>query len=177
MEEKKEFKLFREKSLETIETPESLNDYLRVTSPGVWLVMAAVIVLLLGGILWSIFGRIDTKRPAAVITTDGETICCVIFESFDQLELISEQRAMEIDGKDYSLIVSEEEGLEIGFLDEFVTDESRLSMIARASGLSADDLVVCVPVDAIFEDGVQSGTIVTESLQPFSLLFGKEGAA
>lgn len=33
MEEKKEFKLFREKSLETIESPESMNDYLQVTSP------------------------------------------------------------------------------------------------------------------------------------------------
>ena len=31
MEEKKEFKLFREKSLEAIESPESMNDYLQVT--------------------------------------------------------------------------------------------------------------------------------------------------
>ena len=36
--------LFREKSLEAIESPESLNDYLRVTSPQVWLVLAAVML-------------------------------------------------------------------------------------------------------------------------------------
>mgnify|MGYP007056258072 CR=1 FL=1 len=36
-------KLFRERSLEAIESPESLNDYLKVTSAGVWLVMGAVI--------------------------------------------------------------------------------------------------------------------------------------
>ena len=29
-------KLFREKNLERLESPEQLNDYLRVTSPGVW---------------------------------------------------------------------------------------------------------------------------------------------
>ena len=51
MEEKKEFKLFREKSLEAVESPESLNDYMRVTSPGVWLVLAAVIVVLIGAVL------------------------------------------------------------------------------------------------------------------------------
>ena len=30
-------KLFREKNLEQIESPESLNDYLQVTSPGIWI--------------------------------------------------------------------------------------------------------------------------------------------
>ena len=34
MSEKPKVKLFREKSLEAVESPESLNDYLRVTSPG-----------------------------------------------------------------------------------------------------------------------------------------------
>ena len=48
MEEKKEFKLFREKSLEAIESPESMNDYLQVTSPGVWIVLAAIIAILIG---------------------------------------------------------------------------------------------------------------------------------
>ena len=49
MSEQPKTKLFREKSLEAVESPESLNDYLRVTSPGIWLVMASVIVLLIGG--------------------------------------------------------------------------------------------------------------------------------
>ena len=31
-------KLFREKNLERLESPEQLNDYLRVTSPGVWMI-------------------------------------------------------------------------------------------------------------------------------------------
>ncbi len=32
-------KLFREKSIESIESPEALNDYLRVTSPSIWLIL------------------------------------------------------------------------------------------------------------------------------------------
>ena len=42
MKEKKA-SLFREKNLKSIESPEALNDYLQVTSPGVWIVLAAVI--------------------------------------------------------------------------------------------------------------------------------------
>ncbi len=169
-EEKKGTKLFREKSLETIESPESLNDYLRVTSPGVWLVLAAVIVLLVGGILWSVLGRIDTKRQAAVVTSEGKTICCVRFESLDQLETIADRRAIEINGKSYPLAIPESGDMELGFVEEFVTDEARLPMTYAKGGLSKEDLVLCIPVDAQFSDGVQTGSIVTESLQPFSLL-------
>ena len=35
--------IFREKSLKRITSPEELGDYLRVTSPTVWMVLAAVI--------------------------------------------------------------------------------------------------------------------------------------
>ena len=40
--------IYREKSLERIASPEELNDYLHVTNPAVWLIMAAVIILLAG---------------------------------------------------------------------------------------------------------------------------------
>ena len=73
MSEQQKPKLFREKSLEAVESPESLNDYLRVTSPGVWLVLAAVIALLLGGIFWSIFGRINTTVSVAVVADDAKS--------------------------------------------------------------------------------------------------------
>ena len=50
--------VFREKSLERISEPEQLHDYIRVTSPGVWLVLIAVIVLLAGVMVWGVFGKL-----------------------------------------------------------------------------------------------------------------------
>lgn len=44
--------IFRKKSIDKVTSPEELNDYIRVVSPGVWLVMAAVILLLAGAIVW-----------------------------------------------------------------------------------------------------------------------------
>ena len=45
--------VFRKKSLEQISSPEQLNDYLRVTNPAVWLLLTAVILLLVGVLIWS----------------------------------------------------------------------------------------------------------------------------
>ena len=55
-------KLFREKNLERLESPEQLNDYLRVTSPGVWMILSAVVLLLIGVFIWGVFGRIKLRH-------------------------------------------------------------------------------------------------------------------
>ena len=47
--------IFRQKSMERLSSPEQLNDYLKVTNPAVWVVLAAVIFLLAGLFIWSFF--------------------------------------------------------------------------------------------------------------------------
>ena len=64
--------LFRKSSIDRVSSPEQLNDYIRVTSPGVWLVLAAVIVLLMGACVWGIFGRLETKITVPVQGAGGE---------------------------------------------------------------------------------------------------------
>ena len=53
--------IFREKSIDRVTGPESLNDYIRVTSPSVWIALLALVVLLVGLLAWSVFGRIEVK--------------------------------------------------------------------------------------------------------------------
>lgn len=67
--------IFREKSLEKIQSPESLNDYIRVSNPGVWLIVAAVIVLLIGACIWGILGHVDTVVSTQAVVTDGVAAC------------------------------------------------------------------------------------------------------
>lgn len=52
--------IFREKSVERVSSPEELNDYIRVTTPSVWIVLIALVILLIGMLSWSIFGRVET---------------------------------------------------------------------------------------------------------------------
>ena len=51
--------IFREKSLERVSSPEKLNDYIRVTTPSVWVILIATFLILFGAMVWSIFGRIN----------------------------------------------------------------------------------------------------------------------
>ena len=59
--------IFRRKSIERVSSPEQLNDYIRVTNPSMWLVMLAIILLLTGMVIWSIFGTVEAR------TADGST--------------------------------------------------------------------------------------------------------
>ena len=51
--------VFRKKSLDQINSPEQLDDYIRVTTPSVWIVLLALVVLLVGVLAWSILGTIE----------------------------------------------------------------------------------------------------------------------
>ncbi len=59
--------IFREKSMERVSSPEALNDYIRVTTPSVWVVLIALVVLLVGMLAWSILGRVTVHNE------DGST--------------------------------------------------------------------------------------------------------
>ena len=161
MEEKKEFKLFREKSLEAVESPEALNDYLRVTSPGVWLVLGAVIALLVGGVLWSIFGRIDTSVDVAVTSSGGESVCLVPYDSFQ--DVLSRAGVVSVDGREYPLKLD-------AAVDTMIITEQTSPYVRVAGGFDVGDMAVLIGVDADLTEGVYKGSVQTESLQPISLL-------
>ena len=62
--------LFREKALQRISSPEKLTEYLRVTNPGIWFVLSAVILLLGGILIWAAIGTLETKADAKVLVED-----------------------------------------------------------------------------------------------------------
>ena len=45
-------KIFRKKSIERMKSPDELNDYIRISEPGVWLLLAGLILLLAGACIW-----------------------------------------------------------------------------------------------------------------------------
>lgn len=69
--------IFRKKSLEKIQSPESLNDYLRVSNPGMWLLLGAIVVLLIGACVWGIFGSVTSQTEAVAVVEDGQVVCYV----------------------------------------------------------------------------------------------------
>lgn len=51
--------IFRKKSLERISSPDQMNDHIRVTTPSVWIALLALVVLLVGILVWSILGTVE----------------------------------------------------------------------------------------------------------------------
>ena len=162
MSEQPKVKLFREKSLEAVESPESLNDYLRVTSPRIWLILAAVIALLVGAILWGIFGHIRTTATVAVEVKEGKSFCYI---PFMQAEGVISQGKVTLNGTDYYLTDNSEQ---YEYVTITVDDDVRLR---KDGNLNVGDLVVRVPMeDTGLESRIYSGTAVVEDLHPISLL-------
>ena len=66
--------IFRQKSIDKVSSPEKLDDYIRVTTPSVWITLLAMVILLAGTIFWGCFGELTihnddgTTRTVAPIT-------------------------------------------------------------------------------------------------------------
>lgn len=151
--------LFREKSVEAIESPEKLNDYLRVTSPGVWAALATVIIILIGAVIWGIFGHIDSTRQTAVVSENGTTVCLVPAQA---LQSVIQNRTVTVEG--------EQRMLSPAALEPEVISETTNVYTMLAGSLSVGDVVYPVPLEEPMPDGIYSGTVLVERLSPFSLL-------
>ena len=55
-------------------SPEQLNDYLKVTSPKIWLLLAAVVLLIGGLLLWSGFTTIESYATGSAHAVGGELV-------------------------------------------------------------------------------------------------------
>ena len=63
--------VYRKKSLERISAPEDLNDYLHVTRPPVWIFLVAVIVLIVGSLLWASTTSVKSRVRGKAYVEDG----------------------------------------------------------------------------------------------------------
>lgn len=77
--------VFRKKSIERINSPEDLNEYIRVSNPGIWLLLIGIIVLLFGAVVWGYVGSIETWEDATIIAENGQVTCVLRPEIQDKL--------------------------------------------------------------------------------------------
>lgn len=153
-----EKKIFREKSIERVSSPEQLDDYIRVTSTGMWMVMGAVVLLLAGVCVWGIFGRLDTVIKAPAVVKDG-TIFCYVREA--DREQIAAGMEMEIKGKGYPILSVSDEPMEASGL---------LTPYAMHIG-GFGEWVYAAVADTQLADGVYETEVVVERIAPASFLF------
>ena len=78
--------IFRKKAMNRISSPEDLTGYLRVTSPGLWIILAAVIALLVGVFAWSAVDTLETTVDATAIVGNHTAQIVVSSQGADTLQ-------------------------------------------------------------------------------------------
>ena len=94
--------LFRKKTLDRISSPEQLTDYLRVTNPGIWVVLVTVILLLAGVFAWSLVGTLETSAEVKIAVSD-HTAKVIPLGS----ESLADGMPLRVSGQEYQIAFSE----------------------------------------------------------------------
>lgn len=152
--------IFREKSLKKIASPEQMNDYIRVSSPSVWMVLTAVIVLLAGVCVWGVFGHLDTAVQTGGVCTNGRLTVFVGEEDHDK---IKENAVISVDGVEYA--VAEITNAPIRVDDQI--DPYVVHLAGFTEGDWAYRLYADVPGLA---DGVYAVSVITERVRPLDFV-------
>jgi len=153
-----EKQLFRKTSLDRAASPEQLNDYIRVSNPGVWMILAAVIVLLVGVCVWGIFGRLDTTVTTAAVCENG-TLTLYINET----DIFSVKAGMDVtvNGAGCKLTEVSAAPVQMDGADEY---------LLYKGGFKSGEWAYTAKANADIPDGVYSADIVVESVSPMSFV-------
>ena len=147
--------IFRKKSLDRISSPEQLNDYIRVANPGIWMILAAVLILLTGVCVWSIFGYLDTKIEA-VGTAKAGKVTCYIKEA--DIQDIQKGTPVYIDGNEYEIAEISETPVKL--------KEDQM----ETAVFSVDESVYTATIHTGLADGIYKVELVTNRVSPISFV-------
>ncbi len=154
--------VFRKKSLDRVSSPEELNDYIRVTSPGIWIALAAVLIMIAGFIVWGIVGKLETKVNSVAVSEQG-TVVCYVKEA--DIGKVDKGDTVRLGGDEFAIEDISAEPVKVGAgapLSEYAL---------RVGGLTEGEWVYKVRFACEIPAGVYGAAIVTDSVSPISFLF------
>lgn len=69
--------IFNESAARKLRSPDDLEKYVRVTTPSVWMTVCACAALLLGLLVWGVFGTVSTDIATTGAVIEGQAMCFV----------------------------------------------------------------------------------------------------
>lgn len=151
--------LFRKKSIEKVSSPEQLNEYIRVSNPGVWMVLAAIVILLIGVCVWGVLGHLDTTVTTVAVVENSEITVYVRESDIEQIR----------DGMKVMIGNAECEITDIAVQPVAVGDDFS-EYALHVGSLQNGEWVYPVAAGGEADDGIHSADIVVESVSPISFV-------
>lgn len=144
-----------------VSSPEQLNDYIKASSVGVWIVLSVIMVLLISIFVWGFFGSLKTTVSTVGVADNGNIICYVADGSN-----ISVGDEVNVNGKKGTVnAVSATPVSAVSLASEY--DEFTLYSLQ----LSDWNYAVEVTCDSC-DDGIQNVKIIYDSVHPISFITG-----
>ena len=151
-----------DRKFKKVDSPEQLNQYIRLSNPGVWVILLSIAVLLVGVCIWGCFGKIDTKVNAVLISDNYNSY---IYVKESDIEKIKEEMQVEIKSSDnnYKIIEIEES-------PEKVTND--MDEYARHLGnFQIGEWVYKCRIDGRVKEGAYGVDVIVESIAPMTFVF------
>jgi len=67
--------IFNKRATEKLRNPDDLDKYVRITHPSVWMVLGACAILIVGLLIWGVFGAVTTSVSGMGVVVNGEAVC------------------------------------------------------------------------------------------------------
>ena len=151
--------IFRKKSIDRINSPEQLNEYIRVTNLTVWFALIGIIIFLLGVILWGIFGHIETTVDTVSVVQNGQATCYIHAEDVDSVEVGAIVN-----------IKNTQSTVETILSSPIQMNNNVDNYILFLGEYEKDDFCYTATIKTTLPNGIYSGSIVTESLHPIRFI-------
>ena len=160
--------IFTKKASDKLRSPDDLDEYVRVTNPSVWVVLAACAVLLIGLFAWGFFGTAATSVGATGAYVKGEAVC---FLSADEASKVHVGDDANVGG--YLMEVASVSAVPVSRIEarEIVGNDY------LASTLVGDDWTYVVRFSGDGQPGLAEGVpipvnITIDNIAPITLIFG-----
>lgn len=149
--------LYRQKSLDRISSPEQLHDYMRVTSPRIWMLLCAILVLVAGFIVYASTANMESTMPIRVTVT-----------SFDAPENTGKKEFAVYS----ALPLDQKESVSVGMKVRIGSETGKVNMLLEdAEEQRLTLMFVMDRENAVMVDGEYDAELVLESTTPISFLW------
>ncbi|MCQ2458447.1 MAG: hypothetical protein MJ142_06925 [Clostridia bacterium] len=155
-----EQKLFREKNMERIASPEQLDKYIKGGRRGYLIALLAIVIVLGGMLVWALVGSIETSVETGCTVHGGKVICCV---PEDTAHRITSSAMIRVEGREVHVT---------GKSPVRPAEESEADKVMRdALDLNEDEWCLDAYAETDLPDGNYRCTLVLEYISPIRLIF------
>lgn len=162
--------IFGEDGLTRIESPEQMNAYIKIARPGIWMVLAALLVLMVSAVVWAVTGSLpETMEFRGRTLKNGEVRC---YEPADAANINLEGCTVKLKLPDGTTAAGRVEAVSgAPYSSEELSESIGSDWLAENLLVSGYSYEIRIKTDAqLKEDMLASVTITADEVKPIEFI-------